>query len=196
MFDKKFVTILSIIVGVIVVAGIAVVLMTQKSSQPEPVVNQPVGDNSNDSEVITSDIDTSDWQTYRNEELGLEFSYPEGWVLNESNNQIVVSSPVYRQNLPEGGGIFKIEQVEVNLEQFIDDYNNSDILPGGQALARIVQDEKYFLDGQESRKLTGTTAIGIDQNFILFTHKGQTFIVQYHEFDSLHKNILRTIDLL
>ncbi len=35
-------------------------------------------DNSNDKqepEVITSDIDTSDWQTYRNEELGFEFKH-------------------------------------------------------------------------------------------------------------------------
>lgn len=38
-----------------------------------------------DKEVIESNIDTSNWKTYRNEEYGFQVKYPEGWGnLNES----------------------------------------------------------------------------------------------------------------
>ncbi|MDP3900298.1 MAG: hypothetical protein Q8Q23_04420 [bacterium] len=33
----------------------------------------------------TADIDTSDWQTYRNGEYGFEFQYPKEWILNSVN---------------------------------------------------------------------------------------------------------------
>jgi len=36
------------------------------------------GEVSSPPEIITSDIDTSDWLTYRNEELGFSFKYPSG----------------------------------------------------------------------------------------------------------------------
>ncbi len=35
-------------------------------------------------------IDTSDWKTYRNEELGFEVKYPKGWIEKRQNNNNVV----------------------------------------------------------------------------------------------------------
>jgi hypothetical protein len=37
-------------------------------------------------EVITSDVDTSDWQTYRNEDLGVSFKYPADWGFYEDED--------------------------------------------------------------------------------------------------------------
>ena len=93
MFDKKFITSLSIIVGVIVVAGIAVVLgiPNQPESTGRMVVDNKDDTNGNGEvssppEIITSDIDTSDWLTYRNEELGFEFRYPNSYIVKEQSN--------------------------------------------------------------------------------------------------------------
>lgn len=40
-----------------------------------------------------TEIDTSNWKTYRNEEYGFEIRYPEDWIVHQSGNKI--SSPSF-----------------------------------------------------------------------------------------------------
>ncbi|MFA6307928.1 MAG: hypothetical protein WCS88_04145 [Patescibacteria group bacterium] len=49
--------------------------------------NPKVVDNINtNSDNKPEEVDTSDWREYRNEELGFEFKYPSGWMMEENKN--------------------------------------------------------------------------------------------------------------
>jgi len=54
-------------------------------------VTQPVGIKVLSTFKFIEPIDTSDWQTYRNEEFGFEMKYPENWKLLEDSGHILES---------------------------------------------------------------------------------------------------------
>ena len=104
------------IIAVIIIIAVVWGVQNQGSNlqnQQENQVNQQVGDNPQDEvinnndnqdepEVITSDIDTSDWQTYRNEGLGFSFRYPgESENVEEVPNpgQIRITDPKFRATI-------------------------------------------------------------------------------------------------
>jgi hypothetical protein len=97
-------------IGVIVIAAaiLAVVVGKIILNQPQPpiVVNPPQATSTppviistTTPEVITSDVDTSGWKTYRNEEYGFEFRYNPAWpapetlVSNEAGYTMIMFGP-------------------------------------------------------------------------------------------------------
>ena len=83
------------IIVVIAVIGLIFAYLAYGKSRSNTVIPEPVATSTPVSEVATSIplsvseiapfdfegvvVDTSDWQTYRNEEYGYEFKYPRGW---------------------------------------------------------------------------------------------------------------------
>ncbi|MEW6610398.1 MAG: hypothetical protein AB1352_02085 [Patescibacteria group bacterium] len=61
-------------------------LVAENGGKPTAPESQPQNNGTKPTptpEVITSDIDTSDWKTYRNEELGFQIKYPNEWGIDE-----------------------------------------------------------------------------------------------------------------
>ncbi len=60
--------------------GASVYVATQ---QPQPAEQQSVQTSQGQQQVISPNVDTSNWQTYRNDKYGFEFKYPTNWKLSE-----------------------------------------------------------------------------------------------------------------
>jgi hypothetical protein len=134
----------------------------------------------------------ADWKTYNNGKLGFSIDYPGSWEIKESNgNRVDIFYPEWRQ-VPEGGGSVVISVEDKTLEQFINDYNSSDIASDGTALSKIFSRENYTLNGISGYKLVGTTAIGLDQSFIFISHNNKSYIVSFNDYDDAHLAIIRT----
>ena len=92
------------------------ILVGQKVSQSELQPEQVA--------TSTSDeIDTSDWKTYRNEEYGFEFRYPEGWLECETPqgdygflflNRSEINCKNYQSNL-----IVKVSKLESDFDRWL-----------------------------------------------------------------------------
>jgi len=76
--------------------GLAVSACVKKPATP--AVNQNQNTNT---ATTTSDIDTSDWKTYRNEVIGIEFDYPSYWFSLESENRGDSEQNSFSLDLPD-----------------------------------------------------------------------------------------------
>lgn len=137
-------------------------------------------------------ITPAKWKTYNNENLDYSIDYPNNWEAKEYNeDKVYISSPEWRQ-MPEGSGSVVISVENKDLEQFIKKYNSSDVLNDGTALSKIIKQENYTLGNINSHKLVGTTAIGLNQSFIFISQENKSYVIQYHDYDNAHSEIIET----
>lgn len=79
--NKKL--IISILVLAVIVLAVSFWFWAQKQKNTQKPVEEVIVNQ----EQKNTDIDTSDWKTYRNEELGIEFKYPDDWnIYTEGDN--------------------------------------------------------------------------------------------------------------
>ena len=161
MFDKKFIITISIIIAALLIVGIGYILVGQKSDQ-----KQGVGDNSNQTEpeVMVSDVDTSDWQTYRNEELGFSFRYPKDWDMETNNDKseiVSVSNYFFNKHSNQDGSRVSFSLEENNYKTFgewLD--NNMDIFEN----TNIESNENIKFSGQQANFVKSTSPIAGGNN--------------------------------
>ena len=85
--------------------------------------------------ILESEVDTSDWLTYRNEELGFELRYPEGWHwedMSYSDTYMIGLKNNSKDYWYEGSEInpigLSVRQTDKSLEEFIEEIKNNNII--------------------------------------------------------------------
>ena len=131
----------------------------------------------NVSEEIT-EIDTSDWKVFRDEEFGIEFMYPIHLDIEERDGALYILA-----NLPwpQRGTSLIVKETDKTLDQFIYNYNNSDILRDGTSLAIIFEQSDYYIGNIKATLLKGTTAIGIDRGTIFIISDDKHYIIGFSD---------------
>ncbi len=155
-----------IAIAVLVIVGLGYIFLSENVVNNGNVNNQPTNTNeqpldNQEPEVITSDIDTSNWQSYRNEELGFEFKYPEDWVLRE-----------YKKGEPKGDPttmnlLIEFYDLSYRLKFFVgvDDESNGNLFPN-QATKLIKVNNKII--NQLETKTRIHTIFNNDQYLVSF----------------------------
>lgn len=88
-----------------------------------------------------SNINTSDWKTYRNEKLGFEFKYPKDYhVLENNENGVSIYSP----------GEFRKVELQAGTEVFPVDINVVEYMSISEILEDMDSYEKIVIAGQDS----------------------------------------------
>ncbi len=109
---------LIIFIVIIVIALGAIWYLQKYNTEPEVV------DNTNQNTNDTQEIDVSDWQTYRNEELGFEFKYPGDWEHKISSDNFIYLKDSNKDYYLEGSitDLIVISTSKLPDDYFIDDW--------------------------------------------------------------------------
>ncbi len=186
---KQTTTIVSLLVLLLIIlGGYWIWQVNQSKPNQDQNTQQNVDQNTNQTqepEVITSDIDTSDWLTYRNEELGFEFRHPANVTLvEESDDQIFQKKLLFK--FPDKEGYFwlsvKENPLHLNAVEIKDKFYKNDTYSYHYA-------EKFIsIDGIESYK-QGRYDLGIIEYYSIPT-SDKIFVFNFEfNFDNSDKSI-------
>lgn len=135
-----------------------------------PVVTEPTVESAKPTDTP---IDTSDWQTYRNEELGIEFKYPKEYVVFDDygdNKTLFVSFPknkIHRVN----GIFFRLGDTVTSPEKLLEQIRRDSEVWGSE---RLLSDETVKIgNGITARKIVHMNEIGYNPEHYFIIHQNQ-----------------------
>lgn len=121
----------------------------------------------------TSEIDTSNWKTYKNEEYGFEIRYPKSWHIYKSYEIIVISTyPEDTLEIPSAYGLITINhRINITLDKLLETYKgltehpkSSNIFPGSKEFFF----EKITIDAVKGHKVTAISKEGVNESGIVY----------------------------
>jgi len=176
---------LTILTLLILALGIVVSACIKKPTNTNVI---PVGTGIQET-ATTTEIDTADWKTYRNEEYGFEFRYPQYYSVNKKYSIWETDNGAY--NLKKEWGVNKEQETVFSISVYRGKEINSFL------------SSNPFVYGLTGQKITINNIIGDKLNYlrILIYKNNYAFIVYSSFMDSSvslseyneYKNILNTL---
>ena len=127
---------------------------------------------------VNTSIDTSNWQTYRNEEMGYTILRPNDWQVKSQDGAATISCDL---EWPKCAWSLTITTTNDELSDLIEEYNKSDLLPSGDTLSKIYKQEDFIFNKYPATRLTGTTALGIDNIFVIVNSANKRYVLSYND---------------
>ena len=131
--NKKIIVIAIILILIVITLGVVLGLIKNKWGGHPIVENNKQPITATTTSPALNDIDTSHWETYRNEELGFEFRHPtetDGWT-------------VYRPPDYKGDGIMvDFTSFELSVNHFGSD---GDVVAYNRKINDLLKDENYYM---------------------------------------------------
>lgn len=167
-----------VFIFVFLFSGIALVVLSQVQNNYRQKIYQETISSLPKHEVRVlenqkvGESDIANWKTYKNDQFGFEFNYPNDWEVSRDGNTFTVSSKTDAET--EKPGFFigisskTLKQVRSEIENRIDDFLKAD-----------VETSTILFDGVEAEVIDHGTAIGGAIRNILFVKNAQTFWIQY-----------------
>lgn len=134
-------------------------------------------------ENIESEIDTSDWKTYRNEEYFYKVKYPVNFYLDETNSRNIFIGTDLVHRKPNG--VF-IKVLSRPIEEEIG------ILKKRDELTTVLEEKEIYLGNINAVRLILSTAIGYDELYYFIRKDGLEYeLLGLHD-NAYHKAIIST----
>lgn len=153
---------------------------------------------------ITSDDDYSylgEFKTYKNEELGLEFEYPEDWLLKAVNQQSKDAGVVVDVVSPEQHQKFLNNETKIDSDLFVSfwtDINNEYALGGNWEGKRVYSDMADYITSPEfgyKKSLRIVNSEGYDVHFVTIGGQGEKYGVMVENNLGIYEfNFASTLD--
>jgi len=162
MKNKSIIILISVI-SFVLIAGIGFSFVKNKNNKDSVIIKNEV--TQEEATVAEEKIDTSDWQTYRNEEYGLEFKYPKNWELRDEYYDKEKSWSIW---LSEKNKWYSYEGGKENAILISVKFKDNPLLIGADDILKKWKDSyDISVESKDINGLTGYYYSGFGEGFVI-----------------------------
>ncbi|MBI2415525.1 MAG: hypothetical protein HYV33_02565 [Candidatus Kerfeldbacteria bacterium] len=162
--------------------------------------NTVVANENTNTTNTNSEVDTSDWLTYTNEEYGFEFRYPREWIVNDQQKNVSLYSPKL-----VGSTYANSLTIEITANDFVSQkkqVEDSDLINGNLSLSKFNNDiEELDINGLTAKVGTHSTAIGLDERYYFISLSNDVglyfeFLKPTEKVNASIEDVIHTLEIL